>query len=738
MSKEATIYVVDLGSTTAECQGGRETSDLEYSLEYVRGALGEIMAKNRKNLSVGVVGFRTDETDNPLSDDDGYDNITVLKQLGEMDMPSYEELRPKLVSSGTDAGDAISAIVVAAQLMDEGTRLKSGGQAKFVRKIVLVTDGQGRIEDDNIEPIAKQLDELNIRLVVLGVDFDDAEYGFKEEDKSSVKRDNEKLLRKLAESCKDGDFGTMAEAVDFLKIPAIKVIRPFKAYGGRLGLGDYVKYPESALFIDVERYSKTKRATAPSASNFVVSRAAAINGDGDTEMTDAPLAAVKNRRDYHIVDESASQGKAIVDRTELAKGYYYGSTAVPFGEDAEAETRFKSNESFSIIGFIPNDKYERFLNMGEACVTIAEPTNDKARMAMSSLVHALDETESYAVARLVKKDGAGPVILLMAPLIDLDIECLVDVPLPFAEDVRNYKFPPLDKVMGISGNVIMKHRYLPADNEVQAMSDYVDSMDLSSFGRDEEGKPKEYMPIEEMYAPMVHRLQHAISHRAMQPDKPVPKPAEILLKWSHPPSDLVAKASPQLEALKNAVKVSKVPPKTKGKRGGREVVKPMSNLDIDGLLSESGRGTEVSADNEIPSFKQMIASDPDDEDLFVDASKQLCQHIRGRIKTSSLDTSSFDRAFGAMTVLRKTAIEYELPCVYNDFLRDLKEKIFNGELGGDRTGFWQLLTKKRLGLIQVPPPDSDKVGLDTAPGSDVTEQEAADFLKPPMRDVDME
>jgi ATP-dependent DNA helicase 2 subunit 2 len=74
---------------------------------------------------------------------------------------------------------------------------------------------------------------------VLGVDFDDAEYGFKEEDKSLVKRDNEKLLRKLTESCKDADFGTMAEAVDSLTIPAIKVVRPFKAYGGRLGKNNH-------------------------------------------------------------------------------------------------------------------------------------------------------------------------------------------------------------------------------------------------------------------------------------------------------------------------------------------------------------------------------------------------------------------------------------------------------------------------------------------------------------------
>jgi len=113
--------------------------------------------------------------------------------------------------------------------------------------------------------------------------------------------------------------------------------------------------------------------------------------------------------------------------------------------------------------------------MGESCITIAQTVNDKARMAMSSLVHALHELDSYAVARIVAKEGKAPQLLLLAPSIEPELECLVDVPLPFAEDIRVYRFPPLDKVIGSSGTVITKHRYLPSDDLVTAMSDYVDS-----------------------------------------------------------------------------------------------------------------------------------------------------------------------------------------------------------------------------------------------------------------------
>ena len=113
--------------------------------------------------------------------------------------------------------------------------------------------------------------------------------------------------------------------------------------------------------------------------------------------------------------------------------------------------------------------------------------NIKAKMALSSLIHALHEVESRAVARLVTKEGKHPQILLLAPLIEHNLEALVDVPLPFAEDVRVYRFAPLDKVISSTGEIITKHRFLPGDELKNAMSDFVDSMDLSTFGKDEEG-----------------------------------------------------------------------------------------------------------------------------------------------------------------------------------------------------------------------------------------------------------
>ena len=76
---------------------------------------------------------------------------------------------------------------------------------KYRRKIVLVTDARGVIDADDASEITKKIVAEGIELVVVyvdcilidrrrkmlkfcsGVDFDDPDYGFKEEDKSATK-----------------------------------------------------------------------------------------------------------------------------------------------------------------------------------------------------------------------------------------------------------------------------------------------------------------------------------------------------------------------------------------------------------------------------------------------------------------------------------------------------------------------------------------------------------------------
>ncbi|CAM1505423.1 Fc.00g110600.m01.CDS01 [Cosmosporella sp. VM-42] len=701
--KEATVFILDLGSSMAQSHSGRSESDLDWSMRYVWDKITDIVAASRKTLCVGVVGLRTDETNNKLQEDDGYENISVLQELGPMSMSSLRSLQTLVKPSSTLSGDAVSAIVVAVEMMDSFTK-----KLKWNRKIVLVTDGLGPIDADGIDHISKKMNDSNIQLTVLGVDFDDPEYGFKEEDKPVEKEENEKTLKGLVEDCQNGVFASIVEAIDELDTPRVKSVKPYKTYDGALTLGDPETFP-AAMSISIERYFKTHLARPLAASTVVVKSEQDAVTQGD-EMEGVEFSAVKQARSYKVNDPDAPGGKRDVEFESLAKGFEYGRTAVHISESEHNITKIETKKSFSIVGFIPQAKYEPFLNMGDVCVTVAKSFDEKSKIALSSLVWALSELESYAVARIVAKDGKDPLLVLLAPSIEPDLECLYDIPLPFAEDVRSYQFPPLDRVITVSGQIVTKHRFLPSDDLNEAMSDYVDAMDLSTYGIDDEGDPAEFVPIEDTYNPLIHRINHAIKQRAINPEKPVPETPSILLRFASPPEDLIEKVQSKVNALVEAADVKKVPPKAKGKRN-REAIKPISGLDVEALLGEGDKG-KIDPDNAVPDFKRALGVTEDLHEIE-DAAKQMGAIIRSLI-TDSFGDSKYGQAMECLGVMREEINNMEEPSLYNTFARDLKKQLLSGALGGDRRDFWFKVRWSRMGLIDQKQSEVSDVASDEA------------------------
>lgn len=491
------------------------------------------------------------------------------------------------------------------------------------------------------------------------------------------------------------------------------------------------------MVIDIERYPKTMVRKPLAASNFV-QRPELLNGDesaqsATTVKTDPQdetgLTAIKNERTYQVEDPGSAGGKRDVQRDELEKGYEYGRTAVYISESDWNVTKLETTSSMDIIGFIPWSTYDRAMHMSVSSIIIGQKTNPKAIMALSSLIHALFELESYAVARLVKKDGNDPMILLLAPSIEVDYECLLDIQLPFAEDVRPYKFPPLDRVVTVSGKAIKEHRNLPSEALQKAMSDYVDRMDLdiapADPPKDDNGQESETeaIPIDETFSPLLHHIDQAVRFRAVHPDEPVPPPYEILTRYTQPAEPLVAKSKQRLEKLIQAADVKKVPPKTLSRRQNRQSTKPLSGLDLDALLgpkpssSSSGpRATEVDPQNPIPSFRQALDL-ASSLDAITTAAHNFSKIIESHI--DSFGGKDYPRALEELGVLRDEMIELEEVGVYNDVLKEIKGKLVKGDLGGDRRDFWYLVGKERKGLV---------VGEKGTMGG-VGEEEARAFLK---------
>lgn len=170
--KQATIYIVDLGATMKDCHNGRTETDFDFAMRYVWDKITTTMAASRKTWQLGVVGLRTEETYVPLDDDDGYEHISVLKDLGPMEMPHLRSLQQSLTIKKigkNEGGDATSAIALAVDMIDKATTNAKGVPLKFERKIILVTDGRGEIDGDEayLSGLSKQINEANITLVVV-------------------------------------------------------------------------------------------------------------------------------------------------------------------------------------------------------------------------------------------------------------------------------------------------------------------------------------------------------------------------------------------------------------------------------------------------------------------------------------------------------------------------------------------------------------------------------------------
>jgi ATP-dependent DNA helicase 2 subunit 2 len=135
-------------------------------MRYVWEKIALALSANRVGVLVSVVGVRTDETNHSL-DEEGYDNISVMRPLEPIKMEHLKQLQSDIRPSATDIGDAISAIVVSVSEIETKTTLASGALGKYERKIVLLTDGRGPMDGSDIEEIAQKINEVGIELVVM-------------------------------------------------------------------------------------------------------------------------------------------------------------------------------------------------------------------------------------------------------------------------------------------------------------------------------------------------------------------------------------------------------------------------------------------------------------------------------------------------------------------------------------------------------------------------------------------
>ncbi|KAF9242344.1 SPOC domain-like protein [Melanogaster broomeanus] len=552
-----------------------EMTKLEWSLQFVKMKIQEMIFNGRKTDQCGVIIFGSDETDNIINEKNGgYDYVSEFIAIGQPNASTLAKL-DELRASET-AGDPIDALIVGIETQDVYLEKKR----TWTRKVVLVTDGESPMEIEDWEATVKKMASLNIFLTVVGVDFDDEELQYHEEDKSAMKCANENFYARLTSSLPEGLglLGSLERALLSLSYPHIKETKS-ALLATTLRMGDVETRENEAIELGVRIAKCTSLARAGGWKKFAGRDVDMENVDGEEKVT---FKEVKRRTEYIIdrssgadaeekgtttqdvpmdVDEGGGEDEGPhqekVEKEQLVRGFKYGSTYVPC-PDGQFE-RLNTKKGIDICGFFQKKNFNRSHPMSEVSYVYASPTSGPDQLAFSSIVQAMYEKGVLAIARMVSRDGADPKMGLLSPIVWQNVDVLLWVQMPFADDARHYTFPSLSTLTSRSGEKITKHPYIPTEEQLEAMDKFVDAMDLMQGGeKDEDGSRLPWFDPRLSYNPSIHRTKQAQFHSAVVPDltsHPLPPPHPELTKYFDPPRRVLKVAREALEECKDVFKV---------------------------------------------------------------------------------------------------------------------------------------------------------------------------------------
>ncbi|KAI0762418.1 SPOC like C-terminal domain-containing protein [Fomes fomentarius] len=630
-----------------------DMTNLEWSLQFVQLKIQEMVVmgiqqthnvtsqifNGRKTDKCGVILFGTEGTSNAINKQNGgYEHVTEFIPIVQPNAATLAKLQA--LEPSTVAGDPIDALIVGIEAQDNFLVNKK----TWTRKIVLLTDGENPMEVEDWEATVKKMNDLSISFTVVGVDFDDDEFPFSEENKSVIKRENEEFYHTFCSKLDNGIVGNCDFALQEISRPDIRQVRS-TMMATVLRLGDTQTREDEALEIYVKTSKCTALARPKSWKRFARRQKTEKENGGETEAEDrmdedeqedkdrTTFAQLHMRTEYYLegkkddADDSADADKddIKVEKEHLIRGYKYGASFAPAPESGFP--KLKTHKGIEICGFFSQKNFRRELAMGEVYYIWADPTSPLQQVALSSVVQAMYEKGVMAIARWVSRDDMDPKMGVLLPSVFQDIDCFlwvqVSVPtnqakMPFADDVRNFPFASLETLINKKGEIVKEHPYLPTEEQMSAMEQFVDAMDLSDAGeKDEEGNREAWYDTRLSYNPAIHRTKQALFHGAIIQDlnrQPVPPPHPELLKYLEPPRRILKRACEAIEECKKTFDVRQVPKKVARVRKEDHVRAPdedeeMLLLDAKGPARSGASQSQQSQSQRLTQSRSVVQSE---------------------------------------------------------------------------------------------------------------------------------
>ncbi|XP_050440510.1 X-ray repair cross-complementing protein 5-like [Adelges cooleyi] len=496
--KEGIVIALDIGKNSLQLDMNGK-SYFDQSLQCVSMIIQRKLLMESKD-EIALILFGSSQTNNALaSKGPGYQNIEVVVNLG---LASWNLAKyiTTIAPTNETPSDWLSTLILATDLLKNET----DGKIFTDLQIVMFSNFMADISPDKINIIMKCIQMLNIKLSLIGKDYEDI-------------AGNNPLLEMFIEQT-EAQAASLDLAVSQLNHYKQKEVVP-RAWVVPLSFGN-------VFSIKVCGYKKLDE--SPKNHKWLLCK----RDDKPGSIT--PL---KTETLYYYVQNGK---KKEVNRDDLIDGFRFGDTIIPISNiDKDAYAYKSGQKSMYVLGFTSIHNIHRSCLMSGASY-IFKPSDQESTPAFEALFKAMSQKKEVMIVRKVYVANSVPSIGVLYPVIDDGKNMFVYVNLPYAQDVKKQKLPSLNK-------------YKSTEKQKDLFRDLIKSMDLND---DDEGH---FMP-EYTYSPQHQFLNHLIVQKAINPDLVLPKEVpENIKTLLYPPSVYQKRARSSLIKIKELFSlVSKV------------------------------------------------------------------------------------------------------------------------------------------------------------------------------------
>ncbi|KAL6768216.1 KU80 [Auxenochlorella protothecoides x Auxenochlorella symbiontica] len=654
---EVTVLLLDIGASMH--------ADLD-SAAHALSAYVETRMLSRPNSDLALVYFGTSGTSNELHDEAAsagdptqYLHISVVHALQQPGLSMLRSLRQ--VPRGDGESDFVDALTVALDSLYKAVALRDELQGpRVAKRIVLLSqlatqikpDPGNAFKDTLVRKLAQQGVTLDLvclhpYLAVPGTRaqlqyiLDNSPHTLREVHDAAELAGAFKSREVTATAFYSGPF-TISEDFEFKARSSTQA--PAQAGCGVLagqspcclrGWADgegCICLPHPLPFIlQVKVAKKTNQEKLPS-----------LGKESPFDSTDpAASHGLTLAREYRVAEEGDAGEE--VAQEERVKVYRYGKQLVPVSSEEERYLKYAVSRGLSLLGFVDAASIPRHHYMKECWVVVADKASPTALAALAALAAAAHKRDQVAIVRYVPRAGGAIHVCAAAPVPAAratPAHLLLNV-LPFAEDVRDFRFPGFDRP-----------ERKPGLRAAQA------ALDLVRAGALQEG-PRERLVPEHVANPSLHAFLRLVANKAL---------------------GVEPGADPGPDALRSALEREGLPGSEPGL--AKACAELRSAAGLGGPRRALGRSPSQRLRPELAIQDMHAALGEEGAAQSLAALRGMHRHILELMRGSPGDRD-VDAAVECAAAMREAASQHFQPDAWNSFLKDARKGFLN-EAGKSR------------------------------------------------------